>query len=120
MFLWLIQISDGGNPERTVDVVSVITIQDINDTPPKFDPSYYNVTVSESFNTRNPIITVSATDPDENSVLTFMIVDGNADDSFLINCEYQENKWNLLPVIWVWLVLSYVLKLCVIHIIISG
>ncbi|PIK33992.1 putative cadherin-23, partial [Apostichopus japonicus] len=72
-------ISDGGIPEQTTNVVSVITILDINDSPPSFDESLYNVSVSEDFDTTNPVVTVSASDPDEQSVLTYIIVDGNED-----------------------------------------
>ncbi|PIK59217.1 hypothetical protein BSL78_03856 [Apostichopus japonicus] len=83
-------ISDGGNPERTTTVVSVITIMDLNDTPPSFGQGYYNISVSEDFDTKNPVITLSATDPDENTALTYRITRGNEDSSFLISSDTGE------------------------------
>lgn len=73
----------------TTNVVSVITITDLNDTPPSFVQSYYNITVSENFDTKNPVVMLSASDPDEGDVITYMIIQGNDDSSFLISCKFR-------------------------------
>ena len=64
----------------------VVTVIDVNDNPPIFNPRNYQVTVSESINVGFPLVTVTATDADEgpSGVVTYSIVAGNT-SLFAIN-----------------------------------
>ena len=57
----------------------VVTIIDVNDNPPIFNPSTYPVTVSESVNTGFSLVTVTATDADEgvNRIVRYSILTGD-------------------------------------------
>lgn len=57
---------DGGVEPKTGTVTLLITITDVNDNPPKFPQSVYNRTISEDIVPNSVILTLNATDPDEN------------------------------------------------------
>nr|XP_054774066.1 cadherin-23-like [Lytechinus pictus] len=76
-------VYDGGNPNLGTSVTAIIYINDLNDNRPKFDLPLYNVTVVEG-QYSDPIITVVANDPDENSNLRYEILGGNLNNTFVI------------------------------------
>ncbi|XP_063968862.1 cadherin-23-like [Lytechinus pictus] len=76
-------VYDGGNPNLGTSVTAIIYINDLNDNRPMFDLPLYNVTVVEG-QYSDPIITVVANDPDENSNLRYEILGGNLNNTFVI------------------------------------
>lgn len=57
---------DGGDPPKSATASVVVTIQDVNDNEPIFNPKEYEVVISEDSSPGTPLTTVIATDPDEN------------------------------------------------------
>lgn len=57
---------DGGDPPKSATASVVVTIQDVNDNEPTFNPKQYDVVISEDSPPGTPLTTVMATDPDEN------------------------------------------------------
>ncbi|KAG8182639.1 hypothetical protein JTE90_018475 [Oedothorax gibbosus] len=51
-----------------------ITVVDENDSPPRFETTPYKVSLSENAIAGHPIVTVSASDPDTEGSLTYMLV----------------------------------------------
>lgn len=57
---------DNGIPPKYATASVVITVQDINDNDPVFNPKNYDAVVSESDPPGTPVANVVATDSDEN------------------------------------------------------
>ena len=57
---------DGGKPPRSATASIIITIQDVNDNDPVFEPNLYEAVVSEDDPPGTPVASVKATDKDEN------------------------------------------------------
>lgn len=57
---------DGGKPARSASASVVITVQDVNDNDPVFEPKLYEAVVSEDDAPGTPVASVTATDRDEN------------------------------------------------------
>jgi cadherin EGF LAG seven-pass G-type receptor 1 len=57
---------DGGKPPRSASAGVVITVQDVNDNDPVFEPKLYDAVVSEDDPPGTPVASVTATDRDEN------------------------------------------------------
>jgi hypothetical protein len=57
---------DGGKPPRSASGSVVITVQDVNDNDPVFEPKLYDAVVSEDDRPGTPVASVTATDRDEN------------------------------------------------------
>lgn len=70
-------VSDHGQPSRSDKVNFTLTVDDINDNPPIFTNSKYEVKVRENRGTGDVLLNVTATDLDEgeNSRLEYQIVD---------------------------------------------
>jgi len=58
--------ADGGKPPRSASASVVITVQDVNDNDPVFEPKLYDAVVSEDDPPGTPVASVTATDRDEN------------------------------------------------------
>lgn len=88
-FSFQVQVSDLGNPKLSSEVMARvdITITDVNDCPPQFVHSVYNVTLLLPTYKDVSVIQVNATDKDspENTVLRYDIIDGNKHGIFAIN-----------------------------------
>lgn len=65
---------------------ATITVEDVNDNPPVFDPRSYSVTVPETLPIGDTAVEVSATDDDLmlRHEVSFEIVNGNIGDVFAI------------------------------------
>ncbi|OWF51064.1 cadherin-related tumor suppressor-like [Mizuhopecten yessoensis] len=63
----------------------VITVSDINDTPPMFSRSVYTVSVLESLPVGREVTRVSVTDQDLNGQVTLSITAGNVGNSFSVD-----------------------------------
>ena len=59
-------VQDNGVPPKYATASVVITVQDVNDNDPMFNPKNYDAVVSESDLPGMPVVNVVATDPDEN------------------------------------------------------
>ena len=59
-------VQDNGIPPKYATASVAITIQDVNDNDPTFNPKNYEAIVSESDLPGTPVVNVVATDPDEN------------------------------------------------------
>lgn len=62
-----------------------ITVTDSNDSPPVFDANPYKVSLSENAIAGHTVITVSASDPDTEGSLTYILVDEKQDDKFRLD-----------------------------------
>ncbi|XP_071484961.1 cadherin-23-like [Diadema antillarum] len=78
-------VYDGGSPDLSTPVTVVINIEDINDNDPVFTRPVYTAPVPESHPPGEVIVTVVANDPDGNSDLTYSIIDGNQNGTFIID-----------------------------------
>lgn len=59
-----IAVSDRGVPQRSSSVPAIITVTDVNDSPPVFGRAEYIVSLSEGAAAGTEILRVTATDPD--------------------------------------------------------
>ncbi|XP_017769468.1 PREDICTED: fat-like cadherin-related tumor suppressor homolog isoform X4 [Nicrophorus vespilloides] len=80
-FSFHVQVSDLGKPKLSSETTARvdITITDVNDCPPKFSHSLYNVTLLLPTYKSVAVIQLNATDPDsrESTSLRYDIIDGN-------------------------------------------
>jgi hypothetical protein len=74
-YILRVTASDQGTPRRTAVVTVVITVTDVNDNSPTFDPPVYTASVTENAKYGSSVLTVSATDLDtgNNAKLTYSI-----------------------------------------------
>lgn len=78
---------DNGLPPKSGSTTIQITVQDVNDNNPTFNPKYYEAVISEDQKPGTPVITVTATDPDEDSRLHYDIKSGNLRNRFSISTQ---------------------------------
>ena len=83
-FTLLIQATDG---KFRSNMSLLITILDVNEFQPVFNPQYYKRNISEMASFGTPIIRVFATDEDsaENSIIHYKIISGNINGTFGIS-----------------------------------
>lgn len=81
-----VEARDHGVPARTATATVEITVRDVNDNAPVFNPSVYYEVVSEEALPGMPVVTVTAQDADENenARITYAIKSGNDLGSFNI------------------------------------
>lgn len=79
--------TDGGVPPRSASSSVVITVQDVNDNDPSFMPNFYEASIAEDQPPGTPVVTVTATDPDEDSRLHYEITSGNTRGRFAITSQ---------------------------------
>lgn len=79
--------TDGGAPPRSASSSVVITVQDVNDNDPNFQPNFYEASIAEDQPPGTPVVTVTATDPDEDSRLHYEITSGNTRGRFAITSQ---------------------------------
>lgn len=78
---------DGGAPPKSGSTTIQITVQDVNDNNPIFVPKYYEAIISEDQKPGTPVVTVTASDPDEDSRLHYDIKSGNLRNRFSISTQ---------------------------------
>lgn len=78
---------DGGIPPKSGSTTIQITVQDVNDNNPMFNPKYYEAVISEDQKPGTPVVTVTATDPDEDSRVHYDIKSGNLRNRFSISTQ---------------------------------
>ncbi|ALC40622.1 stan [Drosophila busckii] len=86
-FAFQVVAKDGGVPPKSASSSVVITVQDVNDNDPTFNPKYYEANVAEDQQLGTPVTTVTATDPDEDSRLHYEITTGNTRGRFAITSQ---------------------------------
>ncbi|XP_037887303.1 protocadherin-like wing polarity protein stan isoform X2 [Glossina fuscipes] len=86
-FAFQVIAKDGGVPPKSASSTVVITVQDVNDNDPVFNPKYYEANVGEDQPPGTPVTTVTATDPDEDSRLHYEITSGNTRGRFAITSQ---------------------------------
>ncbi|XP_065170403.1 fat-like cadherin-related tumor suppressor homolog isoform X3 [Atheta coriaria] len=90
-FTFHVQVSDKGKPRLSSETTARvdIAITDINDCPPKFTNSYYNVTLLLPTYKNVAVVQLNATDPDSpsNTKLRYDILDGNKAGIFGIDAK---------------------------------
>lgn len=82
-----ISARDGGKPPRNGYLQVNVTILDVNDNPPIFDHSDYNVSLNESVPAGTPVLQVMASDSDlgDNSKITYYL--SETEKQFTVNPE---------------------------------
>ncbi|KAK7789529.1 hypothetical protein R5R35_000833 [Gryllus longicercus] len=78
---------DGGTPSKSATASVVITVQDVNDNDPVFEPKLYEAVVSEDDPPGTPVASVTATDRDENPRLHYELSGGNTRGRFAITSQ---------------------------------
>ncbi|XP_055941511.1 cadherin-23-like [Argiope bruennichi] len=72
----IVHAVDAGNPvQQTATATVSISVEDVNNKPPKFSEDSYVKYISESANIGDEVLSVIATDPDENAKLRYSIVE---------------------------------------------
>ncbi|XP_077999656.1 cadherin-23-like [Glandiceps talaboti] len=87
-----VHIEDGGNPPRVGRASVIITLQDVNDNSPMFNPETYVVSIEEEQDPAVFVVQVTATDADPSDVVTYAIVDSPT--AFTIDSASGEIKTN--------------------------
>ena len=92
-----ISVSDHGDPRLSSSADVTITVIDVDDNCPKFEPAVYNRTIRENLPFNQSIVQVTATDVDvkDNEKMMYAIWTGNQGGAFIIdrhgmeiNCRY--------------------------------
>lgn len=76
--------TDSGDPPKSSSASVIIRVNDLNDNDPVFDQRTYDAVVSEVDPPGTTVLTVTATDRDQNSRLNFQITSGNLRGRFNI------------------------------------
>ncbi|KAJ2938245.1 hypothetical protein O0L34_g17587 [Tuta absoluta] len=76
--------TDGGTPPKSATASVVVVVQDVNDNDPVFSPAQYEVELAEDEPPGTPVVTVTATDADEDNKLHYEITGGNTRGRFSI------------------------------------
>ncbi|KAI5643828.1 cadherin domain-containing protein [Phthorimaea operculella] len=76
--------TDGGTPPKSATASVVVVVQDVNDNDPVFSPAQYDVELAEDEPPGTPVVTVTATDADEDNKLHYEITGGNTRGRFSI------------------------------------
>lgn len=81
-----VEAADAGSPAHTATAAVEITVRDVNDNGPVFDPRVYRETVSEEAVPGAPVVVVTAVDADaaEHGRVSYSIQSGNDRSSFQI------------------------------------
>lgn len=66
----VVKATDGGGRSCQADVI--LLVQDMNDNPPQFSTSHYEITVFDNTTIRTPIAVIYAKDPDTGMVLLLL------------------------------------------------
>ncbi|XP_049823743.1 protocadherin-like wing polarity protein stan isoform X2 [Aethina tumida] len=86
-FMFQVIATDQGVPPQSASASVIITVQDVNDNDPIFEPKIYESVIAEDDSPGTPVATVTATDPDEDSRLHYEITNGNTRSRFAITSQ---------------------------------
>ncbi|KAK0088102.1 hypothetical protein PV325_013198 [Microctonus aethiopoides] len=79
--------TDSGELPRSGSATVVLTVTDVNDNDPKFEPKNYETAVSEDDPPGTSVALVTATDPDEDAKIHYDITAGNTRGRFSITSQ---------------------------------
>ncbi|CAH2075509.1 unnamed protein product, partial [Iphiclides podalirius] len=79
--------TDNGVPPRSATASVAVVVQDVNDNDPVFSPPQYEVELAEDEPPGTPVVTVTATDADEDNRLHYEITGGNTRGRFSITSQ---------------------------------
>ena len=98
-----ISVSDQGEPRLSSSADVTITVIDVDDNCPKFEPAVYNKTISENLSFNQSIVQVTATDADvrDNEKMMYAIWSGNEGGAFTIDRYGMTTNFFLSPYILV-------------------
>ncbi|KAI8521410.1 hypothetical protein Bbelb_011640 [Branchiostoma belcheri] len=85
-----VMATDMGSPARNTTALVTVSVEDINDSPPVFSNSSFEVYIGESVRIGTPVFLLSATDPDSgplNNLVYYSITGGNDDDTFFVETQ---------------------------------
>ncbi|XP_053325167.1 cadherin-related family member 4 [Spea bombifrons] len=71
--------------QKTAYCSITISVLDYNDNPPECNPPYQTTTIYSTLSTGSDIVTLTCTDKDPTSVLSYSIVGGNTNNRFSMN-----------------------------------
>ncbi|XP_031351868.1 protocadherin-like wing polarity protein stan isoform X2 [Photinus pyralis] len=83
-YVFQVIASDQGVPPLSASASVIITVQDINDNDPVFEPKLYESVIAEDDPPGTQVATVTATDADEDSRLHYELTNGNVRGRFAI------------------------------------
>ncbi|XP_050557052.1 protocadherin-like wing polarity protein stan isoform X2 [Spodoptera frugiperda] len=83
----MVTATDGGSPSRSATASVVVVVQDVNDNDPVFSPPQYEVELAEDEPPGTPVVTLTATDADEDNRLHYEITGGNTRGRFSITSQ---------------------------------
>jgi cadherin EGF LAG seven-pass G-type receptor 1 len=86
-FMFQVIAADQGNPPQSASASVVITVQDVNDNDPVFEPKIYESVVAEDDPPGTPVATVTASDADEDARLHYELTNGNTRGRFAITSQ---------------------------------
>ncbi|CAH1153853.1 unnamed protein product [Phaedon cochleariae] len=86
-YMFQVIASDQGVPPQSASASVVISVQDVNDNDPVFEPKNYESVIAEDDTPGTPVATVTAVDPDEDSRLHYEITNGNIRGRFAITSQ---------------------------------
>ncbi|KAG7299928.1 hypothetical protein JYU34_016953 [Plutella xylostella] len=86
-YLLQVTATDGGTPPKSATASVTVVIQDVNDNDPSFQPPQYEVELAEDEPPGTPVVTVTATDADEDNRLHYEITGGNTRGRFSITSQ---------------------------------
>ncbi|XP_050305133.1 protocadherin-like wing polarity protein stan isoform X2 [Anthonomus grandis grandis] len=86
-FMFQVIAADQGVPPQSASASVIISVQDINDNDPVFEPKIYEATVAEDDPPGTPVTTITATDADEDNKLHYEITNGNTRGRFAITSQ---------------------------------
>jgi cadherin EGF LAG seven-pass G-type receptor 1 len=86
-FQFQVIAADNGRPPKSATASVIISVQDVNDNDPVFEPKLYETSVSEDAPPGTPVATVTASDRDENPRLHYAISAGNVRGRFGITAQ---------------------------------
>ena len=88
-YVILVMANDTGNPPRISTTLVTITATDVNDNIPEFVQQNFTVNISEASVIGANIVCLSTTDPDSmrHSKITYLIANGNVNDTFKVTTE---------------------------------
>nr|CAD7434483.1 unnamed protein product [Timema monikensis] len=86
-YQFTVNAKDNGKPPKSATASVVITVQDVNDNDPVFEPNIYEAVVAEDDSPGTPVTTVTATDKDENPRLHYELSGGNVRGRFAVTSQ---------------------------------
>ncbi|CAG9761162.1 unnamed protein product [Ceutorhynchus assimilis] len=86
-FMFQVIAADQGIPPQSASASVIISVQDINDNDPVFEPKLYESVVAENDSPGTPVTTVTASDADEDNKLHYEITNGNTRGRFAITSQ---------------------------------